>query len=119
MTWRPCPTKLESAEINPEPNQTEPKLGHHHRKNHGCDAVLEMIQNMTPADQSESEPLLLIRGIEDLRAECDGSGRFCSLLIVHDGSVPCNKGAFEYCTFCTRSRRHLSMTCTRFRVPNR
>ncbi len=50
-----------------ESDEPEAELSHHHRKNYRGDAVLQVVQNMTTADQAERHALLPQCGFEGRR----------------------------------------------------
>jgi hypothetical protein len=81
------PDKTRHCGDHSELKEAETQLFHHHRKDDRGDAVLQMIQCVTGADEPEGETLLLIGCIEDLRAKRSGSCRFCSWFIVHNSSL--------------------------------
>ncbi len=94
-------------------DQAEAELGHHHRKDHRGDAVLEMIQNMAAADQAEGHALLPNRRFQSgngaWRCGFGGGGGW----IAHGFEHP---GVMECWVLSIRLRRDLSNALELFRV---
>src|SRR4029453_7700975 len=56
--------------------QTEAELLHHHGKDNGCDAVLEMIERVAATDEADGETFLPLGCFEGLRSWV-GAGAIC------------------------------------------
>src|SRR5919109_2618128 len=93
---KPLPDEIRDRGKRAKLEQTEAKFLHHHRKDDRGDAVLKMIEGMTDADQTQSQPPLPKSGLE---SRCVGRPRCCcsdgSYLVTHDGLIPQSVGVLE------------------------